>query len=1346
MLKSLELFGFKSFADRTRFDFADRITCVVGPNGSGKSNVVDAIKWILGDQSAKSLRGKDMLDVIFNGSAGRKPSGFAEATLTFDNSGGLLPIDSQEVQVGRRLWRSGDSEYLINRGTARLRDVRDLFLGTGSSAYSIIEQGRVAQILNANAASRRLVFEEAAGISRYKSRKVDAQRKLERVAQNLLRLTDIVDEVEVQLNSTRSQAAKAAKYREISTELREVWLGLAADDYRHLSARLDHIAEAIRHCEQARKELNEQQQGLEGRLAEFDREIAAIDDRLRVVERESAASRERLAGHQSTIQHQTERQNELETELSRLRTQQLLMDRRAREVSAELRQLEVQLRDSRRQYADSQQALEQRERQVEQLSAELQSARGAVEQDRSRLLELMRQVASAAQVVSRVQSQLDALKETARKRTVQRGELCVQIEECQLEWNRRQAEVNAMRTRVAELDAKLANIRKQRQSLLGEHGQFQRTLAEQRECRSAWQARIGLLEDLERRQEGLGIGTKEILSRAKTSHYPPWNRILGSVADLFDVDLENAALLEVALGSRAQLIVLDDYEPLIAYLRQDSSRISGQVGFLAPPRADTPPTRSDNSLDDAAHRAGEPAEHDQSDGRAFEHFRLDPTALPDLQGQPGVLNRADRLVRTAEECAGLAEHLLADTWIVETLDVALDLAATDGKGCRFVTLQGERLDADGSLYVGMVRSETALVSRKSELRRLKNDLLRLDRRIADEEARLSKLGDSLTHVDGDLAEAADEFQQAADELAERKSELAGQGRELQRRQQERELADSDLARLAEEERKLVGELKAAQMQAAQADDDVHNVQQRIEEAERETSRLAHRLQGLQQKQTVENLELAKHQERLTSVQETYERLEAELQQRVQQQDEAERRLETASAKRRRTVLQILNTSAVLAELFLSEERSAARVAALAAEKNQVRQQRARLLSEEGEIRQERRRIDERFHQCEMEDRDLRHQVATLSARIEEEYQVALTDIVESGLSAFRTYLEQRQPKPAVPKAEEAMQSSADADADFLESADNDARTVADDAPTSDVYGEAESAADSGASGNPQPVQEDVREEDLQAAAASDGIGDSAIRFEDVRHEIETRVNRLRRKLKMMGSINTDSLRDLDELEHRHGYLKTQLQDLVEAKSSLEDIVRKINVESKRVFTEKFQAIRTHFQDLFRKLFGGGEGDIVLEDPDDVLECGIDIIARPPGKELRSISLLSGGEKTLTAVALVLAIFKTQPSPFCVLDEVDAALDDANIDRYASVLKEFEDMTQFIVISHRKRTMTSADVLYGVTMEQSGVSKRISLRFDDVTEDGHWKEDGASVKAEPKTPDPPEKAGDVNDAA
>ncbi len=1275
MLKSLELFGFKSFADRTKFDFAEGITCVVGPNGSGKSNVVDAIKWILGEQSPKSLRGKEMTDVIFNGSTARKASSFAEATLIFDNSRGVLPIDSSEVQIGRRIWQSGDAEYLINGAPSRLRDVRELFVGTGTalSAYSIIEQGRVDKILQTNPTARRMVFEEAAGISRYKLRKTESLRKLDRVAQNLLRLTDIVDEVEAQLTSIRTQASKAAKYRALSEELRTWWTGLAADDYRHLTIKLKAIEQTINTLSAQIERQNEFFGKSELQLSALDVDITDVDDRLRQVERENASNRERIASYETTIRHQLARQGELDSEIVRLRKQCAMMAGRLDEVCAELDLTRGQVRSFQHDFELQQQESIARNKQIAELQWQVDSEHEALKKHHVQRLDLMQQISEFNNQIAATQLQLEAITSGKRKASTRHQILDQSRTECQAKCQLFQVEVDRVRGRIEAVDQTIGRIQINQEQLIGEQDQFQSNLAEMRGKKTVWQTRQSVLEDLEHRQEGLSIGVKEILSRATTSDNPPWNRILGSVADLLEVDLEEAALLEVALGHRAQLIVLDDYAPMIDYLNQRSCRISGRVGFIALPQDNSGQSGPNKNIN-------------------VENLRWCPGRLSDLSQHPGVVNRADRLVTSQATLKQLAEYLLSDTWIVSTLDVAMELATGTGQGCRFVTLQGETIEADGTLIVGSVHGETALLSRKSELRRLKHDLILLESEIETEERTFSGLDKSLCDVDAELKSAESEKLRNYEQFVKVKFELTGRHQELDRLSGEHDELSEEISRMNDHEQELQRTIHATRIDVVGTEESMSRLKTEIENFEREVSCSEQRLQLLRKKQTEEQLKIAKQEERRSSLQHAYERIERETGQRNEQFQEASRRLTMAISKHRQTNLQILNTNAQLAELFLTEEELAKVVATQVEEKETIRSQRATLVDEEARSRQQQRELNDRLHGEEIKARDIRHQMTTIEQRLEEEYQQNLADVVASGVSAFQQYLGEQHSDRAelgASRTEDKSGSSQPSEEGIEYREDEEAQS--------------ETSSNS----------------TIQRPIGPDTSGREELKFEDVRRNLEAHVNRLRRKLRLMGSVNTDSLDELDELENRFGHLSNQLQDLVEAKATLEEIVRKINAESKRLFIESFEAIRSHFQELYRRLFGGGEGDIVLEDANDVLECGVDIVARPPGKELKSISLLSGGEKTLTAVALLLAIFKSRPSPFCVLDEVDAALDEANIDRYISVVKDFQEAAQFITITHSKRSMTMADALYGVTMEQSGVSKKMSIHFEDVSENGEF---------------------------
>lgn len=1273
MLKSLELFGFKSFADRTVFEFAPGVTCVVGPNGSGKSNVVDAIKWILGDQSAKSLRGKEMADVIFNGAAGRKPNTFAEATLTFDNTSGVLPIDAAEVQVGRRLYRSGDSEYLLNRATVRLKDIRDLFIGSGAgtAAYSIIEQGRVDQILQGNPTTRRVVFEEAAGVSKYKARRADAERRLERVAQNLLRLTDIVDEVEAQLTSTRSQASKAARYREISTQLERSWTGLAADDYRNLSAKLANHEQSLESIAEEVHELQSSLQGIESKRAKTEEQATAIDEDLHQLERRAAAAREEIASLVSTIRHQSERDEELRSDVDQRRREQLSLARQVSLARRELAEAAETLQQVEAEFEEQRQEVVQREQQLQAAQHDLADSQEQVDAQRGKIERLREERAAHLEHLAGLRTERATLEQTLSDRQSRANASDAAWREAREELEAQQQKLAAANVEKTKAEQALRDLQDQHGELQNQRGDAAQRIVELRERRSAALARRAVLEELEQRQEGVAIGVRDILERAATSHYPPWNCVLGIVRDLLDVPLEFAPVIESALGQRAQLIAVTRLAPVLEYLQRGAAPIEGRVGFVelaAPARV----------------RQGE-AEVDSSTHVLDDIARASVETEIDLTNSEGVIGRADRFVQARERVGGLAERVLGDTWIVEGLHVAERLAKESAGTARFVTLQGEVLSSDGSLQVGVMPHESLIVSRKSELRHLKNEIRSIEKSLESSGQRQTILSQSLSQYESSLEEAARRLQECSEASTQAAALEAACRREAARLLAELESRTARVKQIEERQREVEAQIEEREAEVNRLDDEIVQLQETIEE----------QVDALAQRQTLleegfeavnsQQLALAKHEERLSSLRQAHRRELDEHRRREERHQETVRQLETALAARRRVVMQILRAESEVANKFVVLEELSQQIRILRKERMQLRDVRSRLNAEVERLSKQRRELTDDQHGHEIEARDIRNQIDALEQRMFEEYQRPLDEIVASGVSAYRDLLAERygnagEEEVDGPEADEVIEGAEEVD--VLETTEE----------------------------NEPPVE---------------WMEDPPVSFDEVRAELEAGVDRLRRKIKMMGHVNTEALENLEELESRYAMLSSQLTDLTKAKTELEEIIRKINAESQRIFMETFVTIREHFQELFRKLFGGGDGDIILEDPDDVLECGIDIVARPPGKELRSISLLSGGEKTMTAVALLFAMFRSRPSPYCILDEVDAALDDANVDRYVGVLREFTEMTQFVVITHRKRTMTAADVMYGVTMEQAGVSKRLSVRFEEVTENGEIIQRGAA---------------------
>jgi len=1233
MLQSLDLFGFKSFVDRTRFDFDPAITGIVGPNGSGKSNVVDALKWILGDQSPMSMRGQVMTDVIFTGASGRKPSGFAEATLTFNNESRQLPIETSEVQVGRRIWQNGDSEYLINGETSRLKDVRNLFLGTGSSAYSIIEQGRVGAILQANPSTRRAVFEEAAGISRYKARRVEALRKLERVGQNLLRLTDIVDEVEAQLNSTRNQAEKAASFRDVSAQLKAWFIGLAADDFRAHSKRLDALESTVSQFASRIAELETEKRASEEVLQGLDRDTSSLEEQVRTLEGQRSGNRETIAGLEATLGHQRRRSQELETD--RL------------ELTRIARRLVHRLASARRLHRDAREELEESERQFRDTSddrdsaaADLETVNRQIELDRGRLETIRRTELEQARIVAACHEKVTALESRLGSLEVELEETGERLEDtnqaaaaCRREHQARQATVAEAKRELEAIEANVVEARQSRDQLLAQQDEAVKLLSAAREQRSAHQARIGVLEELERRQEGIGLGVREILERARTSDQTPWNLIKGSVSDLLEVDLERAPLVDVALGESAQWIVIEQLGPLATYLLEHSSRLTDRVGFLAEDAGET--------------RAPAP-----------------PPA--DLTGQPGVLGPVSDGVAAVDGNDWLVERLLENTWIVDSLGDALRLSRGPGRGARFVTLQGELLKEDGTLLAGPIATDASPLSRRSELRRLHSELDDLEARIEADQAQLGNLDESLVASECDLTAAASQREDAGERMGRLEADARDAVRELESTTGLCESLVAETRRLEDTQRSSQLELETADQEQQTSSNRQHELAAQAAAIQDDQEQLREHRGNREDTLDTVRLEVTRQEKRRSSLQETSARQSDDLRRHGDEGDEAQRRLEQLSEQHLAIDLKTLNDGSQLADLALVDERHGRDIQLLIEQRNQLRLTRTGRAGEDNQLLEEIGQLREQQHDEELKAQEIRVEFKAMESRLQDEYQLGIDDLAPSTESAFQLHLRELQ----------------------LEQLEDHSQPEA--------YG----------------PELDTRHDEDEVLEPPPGIT-----FASVRDELEARVSRLRRKLQLMGSVNTDALEDLEELETRFEHLENQRRDLAEAKATLEEIVRRIDAESQRLFRESFSTIQEHFKEMFRKLFGGGESDIILEDPDDVLDCAIDILARPPGKELRSLSLLSGGEKTLTAVALVMAIFKSNPSPFCVLDEVDASLDDANIERFTALLVEFAQTTQFILITHRKRTMTVADVIYGVTMEQPGVSKRISVRFEDLSEDG-----------------------------
>ena len=1204
MLKALELIGFKSFADKTRFEFPPGITVIVGPNGSGKSNVVDAMKWVLGEQSAKSLRGKDMADVIFKGSGeGRRMVNSAEATIIFDNSQGQLPIDAPEVHVTRRVYRSGEGEYLINREPCRLKDIRNLFRGTGvgGDAYSLIEQGKVDRMLQASPRDRRSIFEEAAGISRFKAKKLEAQRRLERVEQNLLRLSDIVEEVENRLRSVRSQASKAKRYREYRDRLQELRTHVGLTDWRQLSNQLTAAEDTAAQWREQTAERAAQAESLDARLLEFDVELTTAVETIRSSENRASHNREQIASREMAIDQSRLRVSELEENAARHRRQLAAMSGRAGDLHQRLRDVQHSLEQAEAAHHQVSSQATDRAQALLQASRELDDLRGRNEVHREAHLNHLRASAAAASRISSLETQLEGWQAAVERARQAVAETEVAVANCNDELARvRQSESQSSGD--LEAMARRLDAARQTASTLRQTQDDEReALTTVRHRCTAARERVAVLDELDRNYEGLAFGVREVLELAGEAAEGPFAAVQGLVADLIQVSVDVAPLVDVALGEKAQHVVLATRD-LLEDILSGRYQPAGRVGFV--------------SVDD----------------------EQPPVDDPGLYELPGVIGRLDALIQCDDRVRPMVHRLLGDVWCVESLSVALSLRASTPLPCRFVTLAGELVDRDATVVVGGRPSMAGLVSRRSELRARNQEVAELEEQIERRRRDLASLEQQIEQHSRELADLETQHREIdrnlADQRAARQS-LEERHQELAHKQRTQ---NAELQVAQDEASRTQAEREAGRHELALAEEQVAASERVSKELETRINQLQIQRTRYEQETTTARIELARSEQNVATLRTTAQRLQEDQQERNRAVSDSQTQLAECLDRQQEMNREILSATSELALLYLHKETLDAEVSRLVRQRTAHQAQRSQLANELQAVRQRLRQAEDALHQSELQIGEIRHQRNTLTERLREDYEIDIAHL-DQQLSA---------------------------------------------------------------------------QEFAERTAVEEEIAD------------------LRRKLNNIGAVNLDAVAELDSLESRFGSLSQQFQDLRQAKEALERIINKINADSRRLFQETLEAIRANFQTLYRKAFGGGRADLVLEEGVDLLEAGVDIIATPPGKPSFNNSLLSGGEKALTAVSLLLAIFQYRPSPFCVLDEVDAPFDEANIGRFVEVLKGFLDWTKFVIVTHSKKTMTAASTLYGVTMQESGVSKRVSVRFEDVTEDGH-----ILPEAVEREPDPPQ---------
>lgn len=1176
-LKSLEIVGFKSFADKTRLEFEPGMTAIVGPNGCGKSNVADSLRWVLGEQSAKALRGAKMEDVIFNGTDTHKPLGMAEVSLCLADCEAVLGTDYNEVTITRRVFRTGEGQYFINKTACRLKDIQRLFMdtGIGTNAYSLMEQGRIDKILSSHPEDRRAVFEEASGITKFKADKREALRKLEQTEANLLRLDDIIKEVKRQIISLQRQAGKAKRYQELHSRLRAFDLYATRERLQSLESEIGALEQRLAGWVQQDQAAHQAIEQAEALATGLRAEIEQAEQRMRAAMEASVTARTELDRVRELARHNVERIQEMKSLAER-------DTRDAEEARARREQHEAHVREQETKLARAVQDRTTAERELADHVARLAEAEKAVDEAGKLLHRLRAEQVDLDMRLANLQNELNALDAKERTNTLRRERLAAEHGETQRAvemYEQRQVDMGSrlvtLRDDAEKTRARLDLLQNQRLDKTSSVSGLKQSLSDLRAQAAARKARIELLEASREQREGFSEGARALLSTGGKLKIDR-TLILGPLAEQIRIEPACQIALEAALRPWLDAIVVQGQAGALAILAEMERQTAGAVRLLSVEA--TPPS-------------------------------------PAVSGQ-----RLLDLVKTSDPVRQALERVIGNIVLV---DQASDIPNPLPAGSAYVTKRGVLIGADGKAELWKHdEAQGNPLARQQALADWKAQLDDLQQQMAAHEASLKQLQQEELSVEQAISEARRELEERrrALNVAEGENQVFGQ-----EAKQARERADT-----------VAWELKSIEEQHHTGDD--------------RRTRITNEMDELRKRQDEIRSTLSTRTEALRELEQNRSRCVNET---------GDRRVRFSEARQAATSIEttMAQLTARVTELStLIEERSRGVVtyqARITDLEKAVAEAEARVAPLEAEAAEQARQLDA-----------LKQQREKVSVQLHES---------EAALRVQRGQLEdlrKQRSQAEVELAQQRMRRQNQVDR---------------------ITGEYRIAVD-------------------QVAAAPEPEWDDGVRPD--REVLETLIAELHTKIEAMGAVNLVAIEEHRELEERFQFLTQQQTDLVNAKDQLMEMIKQINKTTTEMFAQTFEQVNTNFQRLFTKLFGGGTAKLVLIDEGDVLESGIEIIARPPGKKLQTVSLLSGGERTMTAVALLFALYEVKPSPFCVLDELDAALDDANIGRFVKTVQEYLVNSQFVVITHNRQTIAAARALYGVTMEQQGVSKIVSVKFSE----------------------------------
>lgn len=1178
-LKSIEVHGFKSFANKIVFKFHDGITAIVGPNGSGKSNVADAVRWVLGEQSAKQLRGSKMEDVIFAGTQMRKPMGYAYVAITLDNSDHKLPIDYEEVVVARRVYRSGESEYLINNNTCRLRDVQELFLdtGIGKEGYSIIGQGQIDKILSGKPEDRRELFDEAAGIVKYKKRKAAAEKELAEEQLNLSRITDILSEIEKQVGPLQKQSEVAREYLRLKEALKNLEINLFLMEYERseknkaeLDGRIQIVSDELERANSAYDNTKQEYERLETELEQFSAEI----DR----------KKEQRTQFLMMVQEKEGEIRLMQEKISSIQISDSHFKQRYDALLAETQAKEEELSRYDKDYEAAESELAQMAKAQEAKEAELEQIRERISGYAAKIEECNRLILRSMDQNTEIRANLQRFETLEEQNTLKKAELTQKILLHKSEEAQYQDEVTKCNEVLEGITAKIADKKHRMEEQESTITKIRQTVSElstkieQAERRKIEEAsKLEALRNLTERYDGYGNAIRKVMERKQDTP-----GVIGVVADIIKVDSKYETAMETALGASIQNIVTKDEataKKMVEYLKANKF---GRATFL--PLTSITVKALGQNQDQAAKEAG-------------------------------VIGYANTLVHVAKEYEELMKYLLGRVLVVDTMEHALSLARKYHYTLRIVTLEGEQLNPGGSISGGAYKNNSNLLGRRREME------------------------------DGEKKIA---------ELKAQVAELAGEREKLQK---QREAASQNLLTEREELQALFLEQNTAKISLSQANDRLEALKANYASIEEE----------------VELLE-SKNRDHATGA----EQLKNRLKENQNAIKEAQKTISDAT----------LHMAADKEEeQILSEENSKLLLARAGQEKNLqfVQQNKYRLLGE--------------LHRLGRELEELKNENNSTKERIEEQEQGIVT--AKENIAAWQTAIAELEKN--LEELEAKKEEINKGHKNFFAKREELSKQISElDKESFRLTNQVERLQEA------MNNQADYmwNEYEITVELAKKFKDETLPSYTAVKKEI----SELRSGIKALGDVNVNAIEDYRNLSERYELYSNQRNDLVEAEEALMKIIEQLDMEMRKQFEEKFLAIKEQFDVVFRELFGGGKGTLELMEDEDVLTAGIRINAQPPGKKLQNMMQLSGGEKALTAIALLFAIQNLKPSPFCLLDEIEAALDDSNVGRYAKYLHKLTQNTQFIVITHRRGTMAASDILYGITMQEKGVSTLVSVNL------------------------------------